>query len=305
MRLALLPIALCVSIASQEAAVEPIVSIGIWYAGPGAQPPSTNTADAEVLRRDLAIVRRAGFNAVTTWVTWREAEPKRGAYALAGVERLIAAAVEADLKVSLVVFTDPPQWAGVAAQTKGEAEFLSYVTRRLGLQPGVTGIVRHTPAIDAAPSRIRVAPGTAPDARVAMWSAIAGGEKAVAFFGTDDPLGAVLSLGETAGVVTRNPALFFPLRPRAKGIVGITGNGPSVDVRLLESADALMIIGLNRAGSPRKATIQFSPDIPEAIWQNLETGTAVNFVMGKGGPFLDHTFGPRDAVVLMIRKKLR
>jgi hypothetical protein len=28
-------------------------------------------------------------------------------------------------------------------------------------------------------------------------------------------------------------------------------------------------------------------------------------VMGKGGPVLDHTFAPRDALVLMIRKKLR
>jgi hypothetical protein len=66
-----------------------------------------------------------------------------------------------------------------------------------------------------------------------------------------------------------------------------------------------MIIGLNYSAALRKATISFSPEIPEAIWQNLETGTAVNFVMGSTGPVLEHTFGPRDALVLVIRKKLR
>jgi hypothetical protein len=74
---------------------------------------------------------------------------------------------------------------------------------------------------------------------------------------------------------------------------------------MLESPDTLMIIGLNYAASPRTATIRFSPDIPEAIWQNLETGAAVSVVMGPKGPFLEHTFAPRDALVLMIRKQLR
>lgn len=304
MRVALLTLAIWVPLAPQGAPADLGVTVGIWYAGPGARPPSTNTADAVLLRRDLALIRRAGFNAVTTWITWREAEPKRGGYALAGVERLIAAAAEADLNVSLVVYPEPPSWAG--GETDGEGRFLAYVTKRLSLQPGVTRIVRHTPAADAAPARIRVGPGGGPDARVAMWSAIARGEKGVAFSGTEDPLGTVMSLGETAGVITRNQALFTPLRPRAEGVVSVTAEGgAAVEVRLLESADVLMIIGLNYSASPRKATITFTTDIPEAIWQNLETGTSVNFVMGKGGPFLDHTFGPRDALVLMIRKRLR
>ena len=76
-------------------------------------------------------------------------------------------------------------------------------------------------------------------------------------------------------------------------------------MRLLESAEALMIIGLNEAPAPRTVTIRFAADIPEAIWQNLETGTSVSFVMGKDGPFLEYTFGPRDALVLMIRKRRR
>ena len=74
-------------------------------------------------------------------------------------------------------------------------------------------------------------------------------------------------------------------------------------MRLLESSEALLIIGLNHAPEPQKVTIVFAPDIPEAIWQNLETGNAMDFVMGKTGPSLEYTFGPRDALVLMIRKR--
>jgi hypothetical protein len=60
-----------------------------------------------------------------------------------------------------------------------------------------------------------------------------------------------------------------------------------------------------KVGTVQKITINFTADIPEAIWQNLETSTSVNFVMGRSGPFLEHTFSPRDTLVLMIRKKLR
>jgi hypothetical protein len=37
----------------------------------------------------------------------------------------------------------------------------------------------------------------------------------------------------------------------------------------------------------------------------METGAAVNFVAGLDGPSYTHTFGPRDVLVLMIRKALR
>jgi hypothetical protein len=141
-----------------------------------------------------------------------------------------------------------------------------------------------------------------------MWAALARGDRLITFTGTDDPLSsAVLSLGETAGVVTRNQALFAPLRPRTGGVVDIAGADAAgrVEMRLLESNDAIVVVGLNYAAAPRKVTITFAPEIPEAIWQNLETGTAVSFVMGKSGPVLEHTFASRDALVLMIRKKLR
>ena len=307
MRAALLTFALAVSVTAQRASDEPFVGIGVWYAGPGAQPPATALTDLDALRTDLTTIRRAGFNAITAWTSWRESEPQRGAYALGGIERLAAAAAEADLKVQVIAYTDPaPAWATGDAQAA--ARFVSYLSTRMSLQRNVVGVLGASRAGESARGRIAVRTGGAPDARLAMWSALARGERYLSFAGGEDPLTpAVMSLGETAGVVTRNQALFAPLRPRAAGVLQVTGADPSpaVEVRLLESGDALMIIGVNHAPRPQKVTIAFSPEMPEAIWQNLETGTAVNFVMGKTGPTFDYTFGPRDALVLMIRKKLR
>jgi hypothetical protein len=307
MRLALLPIALLLILAAQVVIDDRPVGIGVWYAGPDASPPVTATGDLDALRRDLAIIRRAGFNAITTWTSWREGEPQRGAYALQGLERLIAAAAEAELRVVVVAYMDPaPAWA--SGDREGAGRFFSYLSKRLVLQTNVLGVADVPRVSDAVRGRIDVDPRGALGARLAMWSQLAGGQRYMAFAGRENPLSpAILSLGETAGVVTRNQALFAPLSPRSGGVLRLSGADPKsgVEVRLLESADAIVIIGLNHAPAPQKVTIVFSPEIPEAIWQNLETGTAVSFVMTKEGPSFEYLFGPRDAVVLMIRKRLR
>ena len=181
-----------------------------------------------------------------------------------------------------------------------------YAARRLSLLPGVLAVEPRAPASASTPARIPVQPGSAVEARLALWEAIARGARHVAFAPAGGALVSALALGETAGVITRNEALFGSLRPRAGGVTGIDGDGaPDVAVHLLESSHALMIIGLNRAPQPRPVTIRFGADVPEAIWQNLETGTAMAFVMGSAGPTLEYTFGPRDALVLVIRKTLR
>jgi Beta-galactosidase len=91
------------------------------------------------------------------------------------------------------------------------------------------------------------------------------------------------------------------VRPDVR-IEGATG---PVETRFLESADVLMVIGLNHADTPQRVKMTFTPDTQEAIWQNMETGAAVNFVAGPEGPTYTYSFGPRDAVVLMIRKNVR
>ena len=56
-----------------------------------------------------------------------------------------------------------------------------------------------------------------------------------------------------------------------------------VEARFLESSDAILLLALNYGGAPQKVTFSFAPDVPEAIWQNMETGAAVNFRQGPEG----------------------
>ena len=94
-------------------------------------------------------------------------------------------------------------------------------------------------------------------------------------------------------------------RARVVPEVRIEGATGPVETRFLESSDVLMLIGLNHADTPQRVTLTFTPDTQEAIWQNMETGSAVNFVAGPEGPTYTYSFAPRDALVLMIRKSVR
>jgi beta-galactosidase len=87
--------------------------------------------------------------------------------------------------------------------------------------------------------------------------------------------------------------------------VRIDGAPGFVEARFLESPGAMLLIAINHADKPQKVTLMFGPDVPEAIWQNMESGAAVNFVQSADGPIYTHAFGPRDVVVLVRGKKLR
>jgi hypothetical protein len=87
--------------------------------------------------------------------------------------------------------------------------------------------------------------------------------------------------------------------------VRIEGGHGHVETRFLESSDVLMLIGLNHGDAAERVTMTFAPDTQEAIWQNMETGSAVNFIAGPEGPVYSYSFRPRDALVLMIRKDIR
>ena len=87
--------------------------------------------------------------------------------------------------------------------------------------------------------------------------------------------------------------------------VRLNGGAGLVETRFLESADALLLIAINHADTPQRVTMTFTPDVPEAIWQNMETGASINFVAGASGPTYTYAFAPRDVVVLMIRRKYR
>jgi hypothetical protein len=287
----------------QRVAPDPAFPVGVWYV------PAT-LADPDVLRKDFEGIRRAGFDSITTPVIWKDVEPRHGTYSFLPLERAIAAAGAAGLKVRVKVITDKhPDWASTAEAT---TDFLDYIRRRLILQPAVLTVEASTSFEDLPHERIRIGAGigavTLAEARYRMWSALAEGRRGVSF--DDGANGASverLAVGEFAAVITRNQALFGPLRPRAPSTsdAAVEGGDGSVLVRILESPDAMVIVALNPASVPQKVTLRFSPEIPEAIWQNIEEGVAVNFVMGKDGPFFAHQFAPRDVLVLTIRKKLR
>jgi hypothetical protein len=87
--------------------------------------------------------------------------------------------------------------------------------------------------------------------------------------------------------------------------VRISGASGAVETRYLESSSATVLIGINHSDAAQKVTLMFSPDTPEAIWLNMETGASVNFVAGANGPTYTYSFKPRDVLVLMIKKDLR
>ena len=87
--------------------------------------------------------------------------------------------------------------------------------------------------------------------------------------------------------------------------IRIDGAPGLVESRFLESSDAILLIAINHGETMQRVTFRFGPDIPEAIWQNMETGSAVNFVQGADGPTYAHTFAPRDVMVLVRGKRLR
>ncbi len=87
--------------------------------------------------------------------------------------------------------------------------------------------------------------------------------------------------------------------------VRIDGGSGQVESRFLESAGAIVLVALNHSDAAQKVTFAFGPSIPEAIWQNMETGSQVNFVQGPNGPTYTHTFAARDAMVLVRGKRLQ
>ena len=87
--------------------------------------------------------------------------------------------------------------------------------------------------------------------------------------------------------------------------VRLSGGDGQVETRFLESADTIVLIGINHSTEPQKVTMTFTADTPEAIWLNLETGASVNFVAGPDGPTYTYAFKPRDVMVLMIKKEWR
>ncbi len=142
-------------------------------------------------------------------------------------------------------------------------------------------------------------------ARLAIWKAFVGGARHIALDAAGKLSPDLLAVGETAAVITKNEALFVPLVVRTRDNTVRIDPAAAIVAHILESPDAIVIIALHDGARTTRVKLTFPSDIPEAIWQNMEAGNAVNFVMGPDGPFYEHTFSPQDVLVLAIRKRLR
>jgi hypothetical protein len=189
------------------------------------------------------------------------------------------------------------------------------------ISPGALHIVwidRLLAGADGAPLRataadfgvVTVTAQIAPErVREAAWTRLAARAVGVIFDGwrtLQENDAALAEAASFAEVLALNPALYAPLR-RVDGTGGraiaIAGGQDDVEARWLESSDALLLIAVNHATAPREVTLTFSPAVPEAVWQNMLTGTSVNFVAGATGPTYQRRFSAHDVLVLMIRKR--
>ena len=193
----------------------------------------------------------------------------------------------------------------VIAFANGETRELR-VTRLGGwLEP----TAKPSPEIPSAGVATVPVPRTGQELRFRAWQAVAEGARGVVF----DPFPALMrnadaldAAAEFADNVTRNAALYAPLgRRESTSDIRVDAPRPAVTARFLESNAALVLIALNPTADTHRVTFKFSAEIPEAIWQNMETGAAVNFVASAEGPTYTHTFTPFDVMVLMIRKQYK
>jgi hypothetical protein len=157
---------------------------------------------------------------------------------------------------------------------------------------------------------VEVSAQTSPDRlREDAWTRLAAGAVGVIFDDwqtlqkNDGALGEAASF---AAVLALNPALYAPLRGvdgTGDRAIAIEGGRGAVEARWLESPDALLLIAVNHAAAPLEVTLTFPPAVPEAVWQNMLTGTSVNFVAGPTGPTYRRAFAAHGVLVLMIRKR--
>ena len=267
----------------------------------------TAAAGLEQMRSEIPALAGAGYNTVTVRITWREGEPQRGVHHLLPLDQIVAVASGAGLGVRIQVVTSlEPEWKKDGTNALA-GEFFDYVQRRFGRRSGVLAVLPEMPATSGLHTTIELGDGGLPAARLAFWRAVASGARSFEIVGREDSLTAdVLAFGNTAGVITRNEPLFAPLRAHGKEAnAGLSISGGKVLVTILESAQAIVIVACNTSSEVRTASITFPPQMPEAIWQNMEHGNSVHFVIGPSGPVLEHTFQPQDALVLAIRKTLR
>ena len=90
--------------------------VSVWYAGGTARAPMLEAVtphSREAWGKDLASIKKLGFNTVRTWIEWTACEKEEGTYDFSALELLTDLAGEAGLRVIIQVYIDSaPDWVG-------------------------------------------------------------------------------------------------------------------------------------------------------------------------------------------------
>ena len=196
----------------------------------------------------------------------------------------------------------------VVAAPADDAQQTATLTRVDRPSPAAPPATVAVPASDLGVIRITAAT-TAENVKEAAWTLVARGSRGVIFdnwLELQQNAAALAEASAFARTITSNMALYAPLRHVDKTgarAIALKGDAGSVEAHWLESAEALLLVAVNRGGEPREVVFTFPAEVPEAVWQNMLSGGSVNFVAGPTGPFYEHAMPAHDVLVLMIRKR--
>lgn len=101
---------------AQEPRAEDFFPISVWYGGGKARAPMLERdplSKVEVWRKDIAQIKKLGFNSVRCWIDWASGEPEEGRYQFETIDVILKLAEEQGLKVIVQVYMDSaPAWVG-------------------------------------------------------------------------------------------------------------------------------------------------------------------------------------------------
>ncbi len=97
--------------------MKPFFPVAVWYGENRVRAPMmprVSKIDVERTRRDLANIKKLGFNSVRYWVDWATCEPEYDHYDFKQVENFVDQVDEFGLKVIIQIYLDSaPNWIAV------------------------------------------------------------------------------------------------------------------------------------------------------------------------------------------------
>ncbi len=104
------------NVLAQQPRAEDFFPISVWYGGGKARAPMLERdplSKVDAWRKDIAEIKKLGFNSVRCWIDWASGEPEEGRYQFETINVILKLAEEQGLKVIVQVYMDSaPAWVG-------------------------------------------------------------------------------------------------------------------------------------------------------------------------------------------------